>query len=89
MAIIKSTTPIRLSKTKFVKHVQNAGGMTDSMLVSCKEDQNLKPLWIKLELADEVHKNDPDTIAGLQALDQLGYLPNGFQVVLDNWPTVA
>lgn len=88
MALIRILKPKNLSRTEFIKLVQDEGGMDDASLAACKEDAQLKPLWVKLELADEVHKNNPNTLIGLQALDSLGYLTNRYQAVLDAWPEV-
>lgn len=61
--------------------------MTDAMLVAARNDANLAAMWIKLEMAMGVERDDADTAAGLAALAALGYLPNGAQAVLDAWPT--
>lgn len=78
--------PAPLSKTQFVKLCQRAGGTSDTMLVQARADEQLSAMWIKIELADRVEKADPDLQEGLQALEALGYLPNGADAVMSSWP---
>jgi hypothetical protein len=80
--------PAAIGKVEFIRLVQTAGGMTDAMLVAAHEDVNLKPLWIKFQMASVVEIADPDTQGGLVALEALGYVPNGAAAVLQAWPSI-
>ena len=81
-----SPQPATLTKLQFITLGQTAGGMTDSQLVAAKGDANLAAMWVKFEMATAVDRDDPNTQAAVAALEQLGYLPNGAQAVLDAWP---
>ena len=78
--------PVPLTKLQFVSLGQTAGGMTDAQLGAARNDTQLAAMWIKLDLATVVDKDNTDTQAAIAALDALGYLPNGAQAVLDAWP---
>jgi len=75
-----------VTQVEFVRLCMGAGGMTTTMLVACKNDENMQAFWIMFGLAKELHKDDPEIEPGLGALAALGYLPNGAQAVLDGWP---
>lgn len=79
-------TPRALTRVEFVRLCMSAGGMTPEMLVQAKADPALAAMWIMLEMATEVSRDDPEIEPGLTALAQLGYLPDGAQAVLDAWP---
>lgn len=81
-----SSKPKTLTRLQFVRLCQTAGGMTDENLVAARADSNLAALWIKLELAEDVSRNDPDTASGLAALEFLNYLPEGASAVISGWP---
>ena len=78
--------PIALTQLGFITLCQEAGGMTDDMLVLCKNDAALAAMWIKFNAAATIEKTDNRIPAALQALEALGYLPNKAKTVLDNWP---
>lgn len=80
------TSPLKLSRLEFVTLCQTSGGMTDANLVSAKADAQLAALWIKLEVAQYVERDNANTQAGLTALAGLGYLPNGANAVTSAWP---
>lgn len=89
MPIIQINRPLQpgsLTKLQFISLGQKAGGMTDAQLVAARGDANLAAMWIKLELAEQVDRDNADTQTAISALDALGYLPNGAQAVLDAWP---
>lgn len=75
-----------LTHLEFLNLCQTQGGMTDEMLLAAKADSTLSVFWIKFELATGISKDDPDTIVGLTALESRGYLPNGANAVIENWP---
>ena len=79
--------PLSLTKLEFVTLCQTAGGMTDANLVSAHTDTNLAAMWIKLDMATSVDRDNAITTAGLAALAGLGYLPNGAAAVVSAWPT--
>lgn len=79
--------PLQISRMEFVTLVQSAGGMTDEMLVAAHGNPMLAALWLKLQLAAVVVRDDPATRQGLEAMAALGHIPNGAQAVLDAWPT--
>lgn len=76
-----------ISQIDFIDLCQEHGGMTDDLLVQSKEDASLKALWIKFDLAGRLPKDSDKVTNGLTALENAGYLPDGKQKVLDNWPT--
>lgn len=80
--------PRELSRMEFVNLVQTAGGMSDEQLVAAHGDTNLAAMWLKLQLAAAVDRDDPNTAAGLGGLEALGYLPNGAAAVIEAWPVV-
>lgn len=75
-----------LSRLEFTRLCMSAGGMTPEMLVQAKAAQELAALWIMLDMALEILKDDPEVPPGLVSLEELGFLPNGAQAVLDAWP---
>jgi len=79
-------SPATLTKLEFVTLCQTAGGMTDDMLVAAEGNSALAALWIKLGMATSVERDNSLTGAGLDALAQLSYLPNGKDAVLAAWP---
>lgn len=79
--------PVQLTKLQFITLGQTDGGMTDAQLVAARSDENLAAMWIKLEMATSVDRDNADTQAAIGALDLLGYLPNGAAAVLAAWPT--
>lgn len=78
--------PRSLSRMEFVNLAQSAGGMTDEQLVTAHADPLLAALWLKLQLATAVERDDPATRAGLEGMAGLGYLPNGAAAVIEAWP---
>jgi hypothetical protein len=78
--------PRALTRLQFVRLCKSAGGMTGQMLVAAEADDNLAEMWIMLRLAEDVSRDDPDTAAGLGALEALGYLPEGAAGVIGAWP---
>jgi hypothetical protein len=79
--------PRDLTRVEFVRLCMGAGGMTQEMLVQARQAPELAAMWIMLEMAEKVSKDDPEIGPGLAALENLGHLPNGAQAVLDVWPT--
>jgi hypothetical protein len=75
------------TRLEFVRLCMSAGGMTPDMLVQAKAAPELAAMWIMLDMAQEVQRDDPEIAPGLAALEALGYLPNGAQAVLGAWPT--
>ena len=79
--------PQSLTRLEFIRLCQSAGGMTPEMTVAAYNDSNLKYMWLMFEIATGVERDDADTQGGLDALETLGYLPNGAQAVIDAWPS--
>lgn len=75
-----------LSSADLVSLVRSAGGSSAAQVVACRNDANLAFFWFMLEITPYTRKDHPDLVAGLTAIDALGYIPNGFQAVLDGWP---
>lgn len=73
----------------FLRLCQNIGGMTDEMLVACKENAAFAAFWIKFTVAEEIICDDKDTDDGLAALELAGYLPNGASAVKAAWPAIG
>lgn len=82
------TTPQPLTRVQFVRLCMSAGGMTQQMLVDSKADPQLAALWMIMDMATHLEKDDPEIAPGLTALETLGYLPNGADAVLNAWPEV-
>jgi len=80
--------PKQLTKLQFIRHIQEHGGTTKSNVTSAYKDPELEYFWVIFEVATEIEKDDPDTQESLEVFETQGYLPNGVQPVLDNWPTV-
>lgn len=78
--------PRDLTRVEFVRLCMGAGGMTLEQLVQAKAAPELAAMWIMLEMAEKVAKDDPEIEPGLAELAALGHLPNGAQAVLDAWP---
>lgn len=77
-----------LSQIGFITLCQEAGGMTDAMLVVCQGDGNFAAMWIKFRAADQLDHADGRVQAGLAGLALAGYLPNGVAAVNAAWPVV-
>lgn len=76
-----------LTKLGFIRHCQTYGGFSNADLVQAKADENLAAFWIKLDMATEILRDDPDAVAGLAALKALGYFTQGeIDSILTNWP---
>lgn len=75
-----------LSKLEFIELAQMAGGMTDDMLVAAQDDPALRVLWIKFDHCDILQYEHPLVAPGLDALVVTGYMPNGRDAVMTNWP---
>ena len=75
-----------LTKLQFVRLIKQHGGTTNEQVVAAYRDEQLAFFWLMFELATSVERDDPEISEGLAALEQLGYLPNGAQAVLDGWP---
>ena len=100
IAWIDSTSPIPedlteytyqnkpLDELELIYLCQEYGGMTDEMLVDVYENPLLKAFVIKLKASRNILPTDPRTIAGLSALETLGYLPNGKDAIINNWPKI-
>ena len=84
--IAPEPTYAALSPVGFVRLCMSAGGMTPEQLVRSKADANLAAMWIMFEMATEVARGDPEVAQGLGAMEQLGYLPNGAEAMLEAWP---
>jgi len=80
------TTPKTLGRLGFIRHTQSSGGMTDQMLVDARNAPAFAALWIKLDMAEGVERDDPLTGQALGALTQAGFLPKGAAAVLTSWP---
>ena len=79
--------PKPLTQLEFIRLCRSAGGSTPEMIVAAKKDALLEYMWMEFQMAHGVEKGDPGTAEGLSALQELGYLPNGAQAVLDAWPS--
>ena len=79
--------PRPLTRVEFIRLGMADGGMTQAMLVQANADADLAAFWIILGMAQEIERDDADTVQGLNALEAKGYLPGGAQAVLDAWPT--
>lgn len=77
---------MQLTKLRFVRLLQEAGGMTIPQTIAASEDANLKYFWVLVEMTGGFDYEDPSLGPGLDLLESLGYIPNGKQAVLDNWP---
>lgn len=75
-----------LTKLEFVRLCETAGGMTKEITVQAVKDPEMEYFWLLFEMAEKIKKDSPDTEAALAAMEQLGYLPEGAQAVLENWP---
>lgn len=80
--------PVPQTKLGFLRLCQSLGGMTPQVAVDARNDPALAYLWLVLELAETVERDDPGTVEGLDAMEGLGYLPNGAAAVLGGWPMV-
>jgi hypothetical protein len=78
--------PVPLSRLEFVRHCMGAGGMSPAMLVLAKAAPELGAMWIMLEMAEQVQRDDPEIAPGLALIESLGLLPLGALAVLDAWP---
>lgn len=89
MSLLYVTQPPRpksLNQLQFIELCQEFGGITDELLVSANEDIRLKPFWIKFSYTPEIWIDDYRTISALDVLEVLGYLPNGKDSIINNWP---
>ena len=84
---VSDPVPQPLDEAALIDLCQSAGGMTDAQLVAAFNDANLAAFWIKLRAASTILPTDQRTIAGLDAVETLGYLPEGAAAVLAAWPT--
>ena len=82
------TAFMQLTKLQFVRLLQEYGGMTIEQTIAASEDVNLKYFWVLVEMTGGFDYEDPSLGPGLDLLYALGYIPNGKQAVLDNWPTL-
>ncbi len=78
--------PIPLTEIGFITLCQEAGGMTDDMLVACDADVHFKAMWIKFRAASQIDKTDARVQQGLSGLAAADYLPNGVDAVNNAWP---
>ena len=76
-----------LTKLQFVRLIKDQGGTSNEQVVAAYRDEQLAFFWLMFEIATSVERDDPEIAEGLGVLEQLGYLPNGAQAVLDGWPT--
>jgi len=74
------------TKLQFVRLIQAEGGTTKEQVTAAHKEEQLAFFWLMFELATSVERDDPEISEGLAALEQLGYLPNGAQAVLNGWP---
>jgi hypothetical protein len=79
--------PKPLDELGLIQLCQEAGGMTEAMLVEVYESVQLKAFVIKVRASRSILPSDERTLQGLGALEALGYLPNGAAAVLAAWPT--
>lgn len=84
----RPTVYAALTRIEFSRLCMGPGGMTHQMLVQARAAPELAAMWIMLDMAEQVQRDDPEVAPGLAALATLGFLPNGAQAVLDAWPTV-
>jgi len=79
--------PQKLTKLQFIRHIQEHGGTSKSDVSAAYKDPELEYFWLIFDIATEVEKSDPEIDEALGVFETQGYLPNGAQSVLDNWPT--
>jgi len=79
--------PQKLTKLQFIHHIQEHGGTSKSDVSAAYKDPELEYFWLIFDIATEVEKSDPEIDEALGVFETQGYLPNGAQSVLDNWPT--
>jgi hypothetical protein len=87
--VIKKPTvkrPRSLTKLEFIRLISSKGGATPQNILDAYKDPNLAYFWLMFEVSTGVSRSDPEVREGLGAIDSLGYIPNGKQAVLDNWP---
>ena len=77
-----------ITEIEFIILCQNAGGMTDNMLVACQDDPRCKAMWIKFKASTTLNKDNALVQSGLTSIAQYGYLPNGVAAVNAAWPVV-
>jgi hypothetical protein len=82
------TTDAVLTEIAFIILCQDAGGMTDNMLVACQDDPRCKAMWIKFKASTTLSKDNALVQSGLTSIAQYGYLPNGVAAVNAAWPVV-
>tara|TARA_B100000929_G_scaffold160498_1_gene126936 strand:- start:749 stop:1024 length:276 start_codon:yes stop_codon:yes gene_type:complete len=75
-----------LTKLEFVRHLKAFGGTSKEQILEASKDTNLEFFWLMFDMATTLEKNDPEIQEGLDALVELGYLPEGKVAVIDNWP---
>lgn len=78
--------PVPLGRLTFIMLAQEAGGMTDTMLVTAQKDERFEAFWTKFQMASTVERDHKVTSDALQALQATGYLPNGAAAVEAAWP---
>lgn len=83
-----TTAHMQLTKLQFVRLLQEHGGMSTEHTVNASEDINLKYFWVLVDMTGGFDYEDPSLQPGLELLESLGYIPNGIQAILDNWPTL-
>jgi hypothetical protein len=82
--------PTAVSKYSFLQLLLSAGGMTQENFALAADDPQLKMFWLLFDVCVEVDRQETATVDGLQAMEGLGYLPEGgAQAVLDAWPEVS
>jgi hypothetical protein len=80
-----------ISAVEFIALCRAVGGMTMAMVAQSRNNTNedLQGMWAIFGLPGAMlHPDSPDVQGGLALLAGLGYLPNGAQAVLEEWPTV-
>lgn len=85
--VLDSDRPKQLTKTKlqFIRHIKEHGGISDADLLAFIENNNFKLFWKLFDIAKDLNVQDPSLLEALNAIDGLGYLPNGVQPIIDNW----
>ena len=86
-SVVHLPQPKTISRLEFTDLCQDAGGMTDAMLVASNSNPALAALWLKFNMVTEIHRDSDLTKDGLVALSLLEYLPNGIFSVNEAWPT--
>lgn len=85
----ETSAPLKLTKLQFIRLLQQHGGLTIQKTVEATVDPNLAYFWFLSEITGAFEYEDESLGAGLDALYALGYIPNGKQAIMDNWPYIS